>query len=131
MKHSLAKVAVIVAIAVGLQGCLAAGASGGKSGSMPIATEKVSQLQVGKTTFSQAVQIMGLPISVDSCCGTAWIAKWEHASSGGVRVSVPGVGGSGGTSVSNHLELFFNPTTKILTRIEQYQTQFSSGGVGI
>lgn len=131
MKHSIAKVTVVFAMAFGLQGCLAVGGSGGKAGSLPIAQEKISQLKVGKTSYDEAVQLVGLPISVENCCGTTWIAKWENANSGGVNVSVVGIGGGGGSSVSDHLELFFNPKTKILIRIEQYQTQFSSGGLGI
>jgi len=129
--HSLIKVACIAVVTIGLHGCLAVGASGEKSGSLPIEQEKVSQLQVGKTTYDQAIQLLGLPLSVDSCCGNAWIAKWEHATSGGVGVSVPLVGGQGDTSLSNHLELYFNPKTKVLTRIEQYQTRRSRGGVNI
>lgn len=133
LSKMIAKGALITAVTFALYGCagLSVGGGAGKSGSLPITSEKVSQLQVGKTSYDQAVTILGLPVSVENCCGQAWIAKWEHSTSGGAGVSVAGIGGSGNTAATDHLELYFNPKTKVLVRVEQFKTQYSSGGLGM
>jgi outer membrane protein assembly factor BamE (lipoprotein component of BamABCDE complex) len=130
-KTTVPKILLTLLVSFTLHGCLAVGGGGGKSGSLPVKEENISQLQVGKTSYEQAIVLMGLPVEVENCCGTTWTAKWQFTDSGGMNVSVGGIGASGSTAATSHVELYFNPKTKILNRIERYQTQISSGGVGM
>lgn len=128
----LFRVCAICVVTFGMYGCFATISGGAsKGGSVPIAQETINGLTLNKTSYDQAVQVLGLPLSVDNCCGQAWIAHWITTTSGSVGVSVPGIGGGGGTAIRDHLELYFNPKTKILIRIEQYKTQTSTVNAGI